>query len=120
MSTILIVDDYEVNQQLLVHILRRNHYHLHVASNGYEALDVLSTEPIDLVILDIDMPDMDGLSLLQKLRADSRWSQLPVIMLTASGDLEHRYTAKALGANQLLYKPVSSFELLDAVRAIIG
>lgn len=120
MTTILVVDDYEVNQQLLAHILRRNQYDICVANNGYEALDILAEKEIDLVILDIDMPEMDGLSLLQQLRQDPHWAKLPIIILTASGDIEHRHIARQLGANQFLNKPVSSFELLDTVRAIIN
>lgn len=117
MATILVVDDYTVTQRVLGHILRRGDYEVITALNGVEALDILREQSVDLVICDIAMPAMDGITLLRHIRADAHWQHLPVIMLTASGEDEYRVQAEMEGANGFLTKPVSSDELLKTVRA---
>lgn len=115
MATILIVDDYAVSLRLLSHILlRANHIPL-TASNGLQALDMLEQEPIDLVILDIDMPEVNGIEVLRRIRADARFNTLPVIMLTASGNDEDRVQAETSGANGFLTKPASSDEIIAVI-----
>ena len=122
MGTILIVDDYPVNQRLLYHRLRGNGHDVLIASNGVEALELLNrpaTPAIQLAIVDIAMPEMDGLTLLHHLRLDPRFKLLPVIMLTASGQDGDRETAEAEGANAFLTKPVSSWELAETVNRFL-
>lgn len=120
MTNILIVDDYLVSHRVLGHILRHGGYAVVTAENGAEALDVLAQEAIDLILLDIAMPVMDGLTLLRHLRADARYATLPVIMLTASGQEADRRAAEAIGANGFLTKPASSGELLDTVQRVLS
>ena len=115
MATILIVDDYAVSLRLLNHILLRANHKPVTASNGLQALDVLEQEPVDLVILDIDMPEINGIEVLRRIRADARFTTLPVIMLTASGDDEDRKQAEASGANGFLTKPTSSDEIIAII-----
>src|SRR6476469_7871093 len=105
MSTILIVDDSPVIQRLLSLTLQRAGHHMLAVSNGYEALELLSATPIDLAIVDLAMPEMDGLTLLQAIRAGAKHPYLPVIMLTASGQDPDRLTAREAGANDFLTKP---------------
>jgi CheY-like chemotaxis protein len=116
MSTILIVEDYVVTQRVLSLTLRNQGYFVVVANNGAEALQCLEEGPIDLVLSDIAMPVMNGLDMLRRLRADERYASLPVVMITASGQIEDRSTALSLGADGFLTKPASSQELLDIVR----
>jgi CheY-like chemotaxis protein len=116
MTTILIVEDYVVTQRVLSLTLRNQGYYVVVANNGAEALQCLEEGPIDLVLSDIAMPVMNGLELLRRLRADERYSSLPVVMITASGQIEDRTTALSLGADGFMTKPASSQELLDIVR----
>ena len=120
MTSILVVDDYSVTQRMLGHMLRRAGYIHFAAQDGFEALDILEQEQLDLVICDIAMPEMDGLTLLGKIRADERFVTLPIIMLTASGQDEDRVTAEDGGANGFLTKPVSSQELLSTIEKILG
>lgn len=115
MTNILIVDDYTVTQRVLGHILKRGGYETFSALNGLEALEILREEAIDLVICDIAMPEMDGIALLQHIRADTKLCDLRVIMLTASGQDEDRVQAELEGANGFMTKPVSSDELLNVV-----
>jgi CheY-like chemotaxis protein len=112
---ILVVDDEPVICMLLDTILRRSKFNVATAANGQEALERLNTEPFDLMILDLLMPDMDGLTLLEILRADPQFETLPVIIFTAVSHTRARHEAFAKGATTFLTKPVSSNELTRVV-----
>jgi len=120
MATILVVDDYAVTQRMLSFTLQKQGHATVTASGGAEALDVLQDHPVDLAILDLAMPEMDGVTLLKRLRADPRFQRLPVIMLTASGEDQDRVAAKVAGANDFLTKPTSSRELTETVNRLLG
>ncbi len=115
MTSILIVDDYVVTQRVLSTQLRKGGYDVTTAGSGFEALTYLSERRFDLAIIDVAMPDMDGITLLEKLRHNSDYRQLPIIMLTASVLDEDRVRAQAAGATDFLTKPISSWELLHVV-----
>jgi CheY-like chemotaxis protein len=115
-TTILVVDDYPVTRRILGYTLRKHGYEVVSASDGEEALARLSEMPVDMAIVDIAMPGMDGISLLKLIRADPQLRDLPVVMLSASGQDQDRITAREEGANAFLSKPSSSHELLDSVR----
>lgn len=115
MPHILVVDDYSVTQRVMGLILQQGGYTHIAAWNGIEALELLEAMPVDLVICDIAMPEMDGLELLSHLRSDPRYAHLPVIMLTASGQDEDRVLAESAGADGFLSKPASSGEILETV-----
>lgn len=119
MSHILIVDDDSNNQRMLSYSLRKVGYDVQLASNGQAGLDVLKSQEINLAIIDLSMPIMDGLSLLRLIRADQRYSQLPVIILTASGDDDELSIAEKLGIEAFLTKPSSSRILLKLVANIL-
>jgi two-component system chemotaxis response regulator CheY len=116
----MIVDDHGVTQRVLAHILQRGGYDIAFAANGLEALHVLETTSVDLILLDIDMPDMDGMTLLKHLRGQSQYVTLPIVMLTASGQDDDRHVAEAYGANGFLTKPASSTELLEMIERFIS
>ncbi len=115
MSSILIVDDYVVTQRVLGTQLRKGGYEVTTASSGFEALTYLNERHFDLAIIDVAMPDMDGITLLEKLRHDTHYQKLPIIMLTASVLDEDRVRAQMAGATDFLTKPISSWELLNVV-----
>jgi len=119
MARILIVDDYPVTLRVLSTQLRKHGYEVNTAGSAREALESLAENPADLAILDIAMPEVDGLMLLSQLRADARYAAMPVIMLTASGQDQDRITARETGANDFLSKPTSSRELLDTVQRLL-
>ena len=108
MSKILVVDDNFTQQRILGYTLKKQGHEVLSAQNGQEALDRLAEADYDLVISDIAMPGMDGLSLLKALRRDERFKDLPIIMLTASGQDQDRLLAQNEGANGFLTKPTSS------------
>lgn len=120
MASILVVDDSPVIQRLLQHTLRRVGYAVTVASSGVEALAQLREGRFDLVIADLSMPDIDGLTLLRTIRSDPQHKDLPLLMLTASGQDQDRIDARAAGASAFLTKPASSQDLIATVSELIG
>jgi two-component system KDP operon response regulator KdpE len=83
MSEVLIVDDQPEASEMLARLLRANGYASRVAPNGRDALDQVINHTPDLILLDLDMPQMDGVSLLQVLRSYLRWNTIPVLLVTA-------------------------------------
>jgi two-component system, chemotaxis family, chemotaxis protein CheY len=120
MAMILVVDDYSTSQRLLGFILRQNNHTVLTAIHGLSALEQLAKMPVDLVITDLSMPEMDGLTLLQQLRADPRLMNLPVIILTGSAYEQDNARAKAAGATSFLTKPVESEELISMVNRLLS
>jgi CheY-like chemotaxis protein len=111
MAKILVVDDSYMNHRLLGIMLRRNEYTIISAYNGLEAVKTVANTPVDLVISDINMPAMDGLSLLEHLRNSVQFHNLPVILITASGQEYLQRIAMEKGASGFLTQPFSSWEL---------
>ncbi|MFH1747677.1 MAG: response regulator, partial [Planctomycetota bacterium] len=85
---ILVVDDMPFCRETIAEILRREGFNVLCACDGVEALGMLKKEPVDGLLLDVMMPRMDGLTLLNSLRRDPRWSRLPVILLTDVAEKE--------------------------------
>ncbi len=112
---ILVVDDIATNVMLLKAVLGRVKYRIVTATGGHEALKQVECEKPDLVLLDIMMPDMDGYEVLRRLRADSRWEDLPVIFLTALNNTEDIVKGFKLGANDYVSKPFNHEELITRV-----
>ena len=114
---ILIVDDDKQLREKLRKVLEGQRYQVETAANGEEALDKIWADTYDLVVLDIMMPHVDGLAVLQELRAGN--IKVPVLMLTARGDLDDRIKGLDLGADDYLAKPFSLAELLARIRALL-
>ncbi len=119
MASILVVDDYSVTQRVITFMLQRSGHQILTASNGQEGLDLLADTEVDIAIVDVAMPVMDGLTLLRLLRADPKYKTMPIIMLTASGDDQHRLEATQVGADAFLTKPASSQELTNTVKRLL-
>lgn len=113
---ILIVDDEPRYLRLLEANLRTEGYEVSVAQDGVQALDVFSSQPIDLVLLDVMMPRLDGFGVCQRLR---EFSNVPIVILTARGEEQDRVRGLDLGADDYLVKPFSATELLARVRAVL-
>jgi DNA-binding response OmpR family regulator len=113
---ILIVDDEPRYLRLLEANLRTEGYEVASAQDGVQAVDIFSSQPIDLILLDIMMPRMDGFSTCQRIR---EYSNVPIIMLTAKGEEQDRVRGLDLGADDYLVKPFSATELLARVRAVL-
>ena len=113
---LLVVDDLEDNRDLLRRQLERAGYVVEEASNGQAALDRLEQIRFHLVLLDINMPGMDGIELLRRIRRDHNQSALPVIMLTASAQIADVVRARGEGANDYITKPIDFATALARVR----
>ena len=105
-GSILVVDDDAVNRHVFTRWLTRRGHAVQTASSGKEALDLLQTEAIDVVLLDVQMPEMSGLEVLQAIRALEHTRRLPVLMVTANDQSEDMVTALELGADDYITKPV--------------
>ena len=105
--TLLIVDDNEMNRQLMALQFKRAGYNVVLAESGYEALDLINTSSFDLVLLDIMMPGISGLEVLEQVRKQHTLISLPIIMVTADDLEESIITALQLGANDYLTKPLN-------------
>ncbi len=120
MPTILIVDDEEdIRELIAVNLLRGEEYKILEAGNGLEALQLARKKRPDLVILDLMLPEMNGLDVFARLREDARTKDVPVIMLTARGRLEEKIAGLELGADDYLAKPFSPKELNLRVRNLL-
>jgi len=105
-ARLLVVDDNEDNRYTLRQRLKRQGYEgVETATNGREALDLLCEREFDLVLLDVMMPELNGYEVLERLKADPRWSDLPVIMISALDQLESVIRCVELGAEDYLPKP---------------
>src|SRR2546430_12842905 len=115
-STILLVDDEESIQKLLAFPLEREGYRVLQARDGEEALNRFASEHVDLVVLDIMLPKLDGLEVCKRLRAES---EVPIIMLTARDDELDKGLGLELGADAYITKPFSIREFRSRVRALL-
>ena len=113
--SILIIDDEPQIRKFLDIALRAQGYQVHVAENGLKGLEILVTQRIGLLILDLGLPDMDGLEVLTELR---QWSDIPVIVLSARPDENQKIKLLDAGANDYVTKPFSIQELSARVRVM--
>ncbi len=113
---ILIVDDSPKNIQLAAGFLRRDDYLLSFAQDGRTALDLVRTNPVDIILLDIMMPDMDGFAVLEELARDTSIASIPVICLTARTEKESIVRSLEMGAVDYITKPFDGAELQARVR----
>jgi two-component system sensor histidine kinase/response regulator len=114
--TVLVVEDNAINRQVAREILEGAGHSVVVAGDGREALEQLETGPVDLVLMDVQMPEMDGFEATRAIRAHPRWSAVPVVAMTASVLERDRAEAFAAGMDDHVVKPVDPTGLLAAVR----
>lgn len=121
MAKILIVDDSATVRKILVHTLKPRQYQCVEASDGIEALEKLAQHPdVKLVICDLNMPNMDGIELIDNIRGNPHIKDLPIIMLTTEAGPDHRRKAHDAGANLYLVKPSPPHIILFKVQSLIG
>ena len=116
MTKILAVDDEPLYQHLLKVNLEKEGYEVITASNGEEALEMVSSRNPDLVIMDIMMPKLDGLTASERIR---QFSNIPIVILTARGEEQDRVRGLNIGADDYVVKPFSATELVARVRAVL-
>ena len=120
MLKILVVDDDPGCRKLTSRVLKMNGYGTVVACNGLEALDVLRRETVNLILLDLMMPEMDGLQFISAMRAEARWAGVPVLVLSGVADLELARKVRETGVQGYLVKSQYSIdELLGQVHRFL-
>jgi two-component system, chemotaxis family, chemotaxis protein CheY len=120
---ILIVDDSRTMRQVIKKALSLSGFRVGEcleAGNGKEALEVLSTAWVDLILSDIHMPEMDGFGLLQALREDENWQDLPVVMITTEANEQRLQKAMALGARGYIRKPFTPENIRSFLTRVMG
>ena len=115
-ETILIVEDNQILREGLRDILSYEGFTILTAAHGQDALDQMRTITPDLILSDISMPEMDGITFFKSVRDNSVWVTIPFVFLTARGEKEDVLTGKNLGAEDYLVKPLSREELLTAIK----
>jgi DNA-binding response OmpR family regulator len=115
-KTILVVDDESTIREVVSRYLQREGYQVVEAPDGFAALDAMRDSEIDLIVLDLMLPGIDGLTLTQHLRQDR---QIPIIMLTAKGEPNDRIRGLDLGADDYITKPFNPQEVVSRVRAVL-
>jgi two-component system chemotaxis response regulator CheY len=117
----MVIEDSPTVRQLITFALKRvPDCRITEAVNGMDALNKLSSESVDLVVADINMPVMDGLKLVSILRSDQKYQDVPIIIITTEGAEADREKAMSLGANAYLSKPIQTHELLKTVQELLG
>jgi two-component system, chemotaxis family, chemotaxis protein CheY len=119
-KSLLVVDDSATTRMLISLTLKKEGvYRIVEVANGREAVDKLSAEPVDCVLTDINMPQMNGLDLISYIRSQHREPKLPIIVITTQGEEESRDKGMAQGANAYLTKPISGPKLVSLVRELL-
>ena len=119
---ILIVDDSAAIRKILQRVLVQAEVPLgkvHEASDGVEALEKLQEEPVGLILSDINMPNMDGLELLGRLKAHATWKTLPIVMVTTEGSQNKVMQALELGAAGYVKKPFTAEQIRETLMGLI-
>jgi DNA-binding response OmpR family regulator len=115
---VLIAEDDNAISSMMVDILRMEGIESAVVSEGRKVMDVLHSEPFDLVLLDIMLPGLDGISIMRAIRDDPEKGDVPVVMLTAKTDDETTWAGWRAGCNYYMTKPFEPDELLAIVRSL--
>ena len=117
-ARVLVADDILANRKLLQAKLSHEYYQVSMASDGREAVELARSTQPDIILLDVMMPVMDGFEACRILKSDRDTQHIPIVMVTALGDREHRLKGLSAGADDFLTKPVDDFALLTRVRAL--
>jgi len=121
MPSIMVVEDSPTIRQLITFAMKRiPNTKVIEATDGVDALKKLSSEKVDLILADINMPVMDGLKLVSLVKNNQSYKNIPVIIITTEGAKEDKERAMAIGANAYLAKPIQTQELIKLVNSFIG
>jgi CheY-like chemotaxis protein len=114
-ARLLLVEDNEINQQVASELLQQERLYVDIANHGQEALDMLEPGQYDAVLMDMQMPVMDGLTATTEIRKDERFKDLPILAMTANATAEDRARCEAAGMNDHIAKPIVPRVLFDAL-----
>ena len=120
MSVVLVVDDNEDNLRVTEEILKTKGFTVRVAQDGASALHSIEKSRPDVVLLDLMLPDMDGMEVLDRLRANTEHARLPVILVTAKAQDEDLIAGYKIGADYYITKPFTAQELIYGIKLVLG
>ena len=120
MQRVLIVEDDPVIQMLVGEVLRGAAYDVRTANDGAAGWTQMQTDPPELVVLDVMMPEMDGYEVLEHMRAEPATAQIPVLLMTALDSVGDVARGFELGANDYIHKPFNNEDLLARVEALLS
>ncbi|MDC0742095.1 response regulator [Polyangium mundeleinium] len=120
MSDILLVEDNEMNREMLSRRLVRRGFSVRLAEDGGTSLRRVAEALPDLILMDMTLPDIDGLEVIRKLKEDARTRDVPIVVLTARAMPEDRARAFAAGADEYDVKPVDIDRLLEKMRTLLA
>lgn len=120
MKTILYVEDNEANVNLVRRMLHRSPYELLVATSGVDGLDAATHRLPDLILMDINLPDISGVEAISRLKASPRLRHIPVVAFTADPSLSGRQRCLDAGCDHYLNKPVTPVALLQTIDHLVG
>ncbi len=120
LPTVMVVDDSATVRKVAQRLLEREGYQVVLASDGVDALGQLQGLTPHLMLVDIEMPRMDGFEFTRAVRASQQWRHIPIIIISSYVDEPHRATARAIGVDEYLGKPYEASELLAHVRALLS
>jgi two-component system cell cycle response regulator len=118
-ARILVVDDIPANVKLLEARLMAEYFDVLTASNGFDALDICDRTQVDVILLDIMMPEMDGFEVCERLKSNPRTAHIPVVMVTALDQPSDRVRGLKAGADDFLTKPVNDLQLISRVKSLV-
>jgi len=119
-KTVAIIEDEPFIVEALEFLLQREGFAVKIHNSGEDAVQFIATTKPDMVILDNMLPVINGMQILEIVRADPDLSALPILMLTAKGQRKDRFAAEAAGASQFMTKPFANSELIAAVHHLVG
>jgi len=117
---ILVVDDSETVRQVLQLTLSKVGFEVIEAEDGVDALSKLSGQPVDMIVTDLNMPNMDGLELIKKVRESGDYRFTPIVMLTTESSEEKKKAGREAGASGWIVKPFKPEQLLKVVKLVLG
>jgi len=120
MGTALVIDDSRAIRMILGRTLNRFGYEVCSAANGREALDMIGQQDLTLsvILVDWNMPEMNGLDFVKTIRADPRYREVPLMMVTTETEIEQMYRALEAGANEYVMKPFTDEVIADKLRLL--
>ncbi|MEK6744350.1 MAG: response regulator [Nitrospirota bacterium] len=118
-KTFLIVDDSASMRQLVAFTIKDAGYDVLLAENGKDALEKMSRAKVDMVITDLNMPEMDGITFIRELRSKADYKFVPIVMLTTESQEAKKQEGRAAGASGWIVKPFSPSQLMDVVKKFV-
>lgn len=120
MQSVLAVDDSPSIRSLVTYVLEQAGYNVVVAEDGVEALDYARNHTVDIVLTDINMPNLDGIGLIKGLRALPHYKYVPMLVLTTESGTEKKMEGKAAGATGWIVKPFDPAQLLATIQKVLA